>query len=272
MTLAACVLATATASLLRQQRTAASLTARSSVAAQLRPAMATVAAQLALVSPAAGDLVPGEWRDTALQFRAPVATGIGCATANVVTLATEPADRLPLGGALSPPRAGDSLWFYSDSAGSWSGRAIVDVTSARPACGTGPDAATAFVLAATDTVASGAPVRITRQLRLVVYRAGDGAWQLGLREWSEAARELGSPQPIAGPFLASAATGERTGFRYFDASGAELRLDRHAGAAERVSRVRLVLVAARRDLRAGGAGDAVQRDSVDVAFQAGHAP
>jgi hypothetical protein len=123
-----------------------------------------------------------------------------------------------------------------------------------------------------DTVAANAPVRITRQHRLVVYRAGPAGWQLGLREWSEAARELASPQPLAGPFVPIAPTGERTGFRFFDASGAELRADRDPAAAARVSRVRLTLVAARRDGRAARPEETALLDSIDVALLPGHAP
>jgi type II secretory pathway pseudopilin PulG len=274
ITLAAIVLATATASLLRQQRTGATLAGRSAVGAQLRPATASVAAQLGQVSPAAGDLDPGGWRDTALQFRAPVATGVNCiAAAGLVTLAPAPRDGLPTGGILSPPRAGDSLWFYSDSGGWWTGRAVSEVTSVRAACGgMGTEATMRVLLAGTDTVAVGAPVRITRQNRLVVYRGGDGGWHLGLREWNESARELAAPQPLAGPFLAGAPTGERTGFRFFDASGAELRVDGDPGAATRVRRVRLTVVAARRDGSLARPADAVLRDSIDVALLPGHAP
>jgi type II secretory pathway pseudopilin PulG len=273
-TLASIVLATAVTSLLRQQRSATSLRVHSALTAQLRPASASVAAHLAEVSPSAGDLVPGEWRDTALQFRAPIATGMSCdAGAGLLTLAPESAGAVPLGGILSSPRAGDSLWVYSDSAASWSGRAIAGATSVRGACGSASDRATVrLTLQGTDTVASAAPVRITRQLRLVVYRAGSGEWHLGLREWSESARELTSPQPLAGPFLVSAPSGERTGFRYFDESGAELHVDRAGTAAARVRRVRLTLVAARRDGGTTHPDGAVSRDSTDVAFSPGHAP
>jgi type II secretory pathway pseudopilin PulG len=274
ITLAAIVLATATSSLMRQQRTTGALTAQSAMVAQLRPATASVAAQLAQLSPPAGDLTPGEWRDTALQFRAPVATGINCvAAAGVVTLPPAAVDALPVGGILSLPRVGDSLWFYSDTGGGWRGRTVSEVTSVRAGCGgASTEAALRLVLAGADTVATRAPVRITRQHRLVVYRGGDGGWQLGLREWNEPTRELGPPQPLAGPFLARAPTGERTGFRFFDAAGAELRVDRDPDAATRVSRVRLTLVATRRGGSAGRPADATLRDSIDVALLPGHAP
>lgn len=274
ITLASIVLATATASLLRQQQSASGFAAHASVVAQLRPAATAVAAQLAHVSPASGDLMAGAWRDTALQFRAPIASGISCdATAGAVTLATASAGDIPLGGILSPPRAGDSLWFYSDSVGRWVGRAIAGTVSATAACGDRAAGATLrLLLAGTDTILAGAAVRITRQIRLVIYRGGEMGWHLGLREWSDAAKELSPPQPIAGPFLASAASGVRTGFRYFDAAGNELHEYRDARATETVRRVRLTLVAARRDSRMAGAANAVQLDSVDVAFSAGHAP
>ena len=273
LTMASLVLATATGSLLRQQRTSASLAARGSVMAQLHPATTAVAAQLAQVSPAAGDFVGGEWRDTALEFRAPVAAGISCdVVPGAVTLATDAASLVPLGGTLSSPRAGDSLWYYSDAAASWSGRAVADVATAATACvGAGAGAAVRLQLGAADTVPAAVPVRITRQMRIVIYRAGDGSWQLGLREWSDAARALAPPQPVAGPFL-SGASGLRTGFRYFDGMGAELYRDRDAGLIDRVRRVRLTLVAASRGESAVRPSEAVQLDSVDIAVGGPHAP
>jgi hypothetical protein len=267
ITLAALVLATATASLLRQQWTSAGLAAHASVAAQLHPATTIVAAQLAHVSPAAGDFVPGEWRDTALQFRAPIASGVSCnATGGTATLQTDAAGAMPVGGILSPPHTGDSVWYYSDTVASWTGRLVMDVATAAAGCGmAGNGGAVQLIVGAADTIPNGAPVRITRQMRLVVYRAGDGSWQLGLREWSDVAKALAAPQPIAGPFLTGAG-GARTGFRYFDATGAELFRDRDAGIVDRVRRVQLTLVAASRDVRTGRLSDLTQLDSIDIAF------
>jgi hypothetical protein len=271
ITLASLVLATATASLLRQQQTSAGLAAHASVAAQLHPATTIVAAQLAHLSPAAGDFVPGEWRDTALQFRAPIATGVSCnATGGAATLLTDADSTMPVGGILSPPHAGDSVWYYSDTIASWTGRLLVDVATAAAGCGVvGKGATVRLLVGAGDTIPEGAPVRITRQMRLALYRAGDGTWQLGLREWSDAAKALAAPQPIAGPFLSSGA-GVHTGFRYFDATGAELFRDRDATIVDRVRRVRLTLVAANRDGRAGRPSDLTQLDSVDIAFGGPH--
>src|SRR5439155_9594724 len=66
----------------------------------------------------------------------------------------------------------------------------------------------------------GMPVRITRRLRYSLYRASDGAWYLGQRDWNATTLRFNTIQPVSGPFL-SAALGGLT-FRYFDSSGVEV--------------------------------------------------
>ena len=272
VTLASAVLATATASALRQQRTADRLGAQAAVASQLHPAAASVSAQLVQISAAAGDFVEGEWRDTALQFRAPVATAINCrAAVGAVVVSAESGSALPLGGTLSAPRAGDSLWFYVDSLGEWVGRVVTGTASSHEPCAGDDAAAVSMEVGGTDTIPVGAPVRVTRQQRLVVYRGSDGRWQLGLREWSDPTHEMSAPQPLAGPFLSATSLGERTGFRYFDADDRELHADGDPATTARVRRIRLTMFS----IRSGGGGatpDAVQRDSVDVGLTAPRAP
>ena len=51
--------------------------------------------------------------------------------------------------------------------------------------------------------------------------ASDGSWSLGYREWSEATQRFAPPQPAVGSLLQRGG-GRRSGFRYFDAGGAEL--------------------------------------------------
>ena len=87
-----------------------------------------------------------------------------------------------------------------------------------------------------------------------MYRAGDGRWYAGIRDFSPAASRFLAAQPVAGPFLRAARGGVRTGFRYFDASGNALVPD---GTNERsIARVRVttlsVVPVRRRRQRAPG--------------------
>ena len=47
----------------------------------------------------------------------------------------------------------------------------------------------------------GAPVRFTRPVRYSLYRAADGDWYLGEREWNPTTVRFNTIQPVSGPFL-----------------------------------------------------------------------
>lgn len=268
LTLAAIVLGTATISVVRQQRTAARVRALVEGEAQLRSATALASSELAALAPDAGDLVPGEASDTALQLRAPVGSGLACGRGvGEVWLASDAPGEVAIAGLLTAPRVSDSLWWYREPDSAWVGRRVTEVAGGQASCPSplvGSHATTRLGLDAPDSIASGVPLRLTRSVRYSVYRAGDGTWQLGMREWSDASGRFSTSQPVAGPFLRRLAGGERTGFRYFDAAGRELEAG-GATAVEsgRVARIRFTALA-----RAPGSplgGDTVLRDSVEVA-------
>ena len=267
LALGSIVLATATSSMLRQQRTALSVDAQVRDRAQLRPALSLLHAQLSLSDGATGDLVAGEASDTALQFRAVVAAGLACAPElGAVTLPLDDDGEMTRAGVQSLPRAGDTLWWYDVRASRWQGRALTSVTARRSPCnGANPPASGGTTLrmrlSDPDSIPALAPVRITRPLRYAFYRSSDGSWQLGLREWSEALRQLSAPQPVAGPFARAQSSGVRSGFRYFDTRGLELHPDLDAGTGARVARVRLVALSLPR------AGANAGADSVDVVLR-----
>lgn len=265
LALAGVILAAATGSLLRQQRTAALLRAGGRADGQLRTAMALVGGRLALH--AADDIVAAEARDSSLQLRAAVAAGVSCDSAAVAGFATD--DDGASGGVASPIREGDSLWWHGGTPAAWSGRAVVASWTEWGACAGGdpggaglPRHLVRLRHSGADTIPGGAPLRVTRQERLAIYRAGDGTWQLGLREHSAASGTFGAPQPVAGPFLRTAPDGARTGFRYFDAAGAELWLAAEPGAITRLARVRFTAV-----VPAAGPRAPPVRDSMDVAVR-----
>ena len=273
LVLAAVVLGTATSSLLRQRRTAIAVGGAATSSAQLRAATGALAAELSALSAGAGDLVPGEARDTALQLRALVAGGTSCADG--VGGATYADDDDSPGGApwSAPPRAGDSLWWFAaDSTAVWRGRRITGADGISATCAiTGAPAGPAWrvSIAAADTIPAGAHLRVTRPARYSFYRSGDGTWQLGQRDWLDATGRFAAPQPIAGPFVMQAGA-DRTGFRYFDAGGVELSGGAGGVDAERVARLRVTLLVLDRSAR--GTRDSIRRDSVDVALHRASGP
>lgn len=270
LTIAVVVLATAVGSLLRQQRTSNALGVMGKAATQLRVGTALLPAQLALASPAAGDLLSTQLRDSALQLRATVATGLACDSGTNPAFLDED-EELASGGIAAPPHAGDSLWWYLADSSRWVGRPVLNASSGSAPCPSARQTASRQVmklrLQSTEIIPAGAPLRLTRQQRFVIYRSGDGTWQLGLREWSDATHSLASPQPVAGPFQRVASDGARSGFRYFDAQGSELHPELDSTAGSRVARIRFTALTVPALLTTDGPAHYARRDSVDVAFQ-----
>jgi hypothetical protein len=169
------------------------------------------------------------------------------------------------------PRVGDSLWWFGGTPAAWRVRRIVASDSVSASCPltsapAGP--ARRIVVAEPDSIAYGAPLRVVRPVRYAFYRSGDGSWQLGVRDWIESTGRFASPQPIAGPFVMRAAN-VRTGFRYYDADGAELGTGGAAINSGQVTRVRITVLAGD---RAVGADTVGTRDSLDVALLPAAAP
>jgi prepilin-type N-terminal cleavage/methylation domain-containing protein len=266
LALAALVLGTATTSALRQQRSHATIISTVGADAQIRAATQVLAGQLALLDPLAGDLMPGEAEDSVVQIRAPVAVSIACQKEiGAATLLPNDTGSVSFGGAVSSPRAGDTLWWLGDTA--WSAQEITSVQPVSASCSypvVAVGVALRVVLAGQDTIEAGSPLRATRQTRYGVYRASSGDWQLGFREWNDSTHHFPAPQPMAGPLLLRN-RGRQTGLRYFDATGAELKSPIDVKSIARI-RITALSVAAVRDRLS----DSVRVDSVDVAMS--HAP
>lgn len=268
LVLAGVLLGMATASLLRQQRSHARVVAVTDGDAQSRAAMLVLASQLALLDPVAGDLASGQAADSAIQFRALVASSLACATEpGTVTLLPESGDSLPLGSTIADARPGDTLWWLGDTL--WRAAGILSTAAITTACGAPVNSAGMarhVVASAPDTIRAGTPVRITRQARFSVYRASDGTWQLGYREWSASTNRFAAPQPVVGPLVPPSAS-RPSGFRYFDSTGAELLAAAGPVDVRRIARIRLTA-------RAYAQGspspqDSVRADSVDVPLRRG---
>lgn len=265
--------------LARHERAHAALDARLLAGAQLREGEGALAHDLLPLSPAAGDIAPGEARDSAIAIRAAVATGIACDTAGL-SVALPPPAADPLGSfqeRLSVPQRFDTVWaFASDGAGRrWIPLQINAVSKSPSRCGAGLGTlplpagdrlvlTVAGVAALPPGVAAGTPVRVTRRVRWSLYRASDRRWWLGLREQAATTGALAAVQPVVGPLRPYAADSAQSGaaFLYYDAGGAPIP----PGAADTrgVVRIRVVLRADRLPARAAP-GAPPLRDSTVIA-------
>ena len=269
LALAGAVLSIATSSLLRQQRVHARIRGQAGSDRQLHAATMVLAGQLADLDVAAGDIASGSASDTALQFRATVGTSFACETSTgSVALLPEQGAGGSYAGTLSLTRPGDTLWWLGDS--TWTAARVrsidaVNVTCTNPLAFSG--ASVRLILTgSSDSIPAGAPLRVTRQTRYGLYRSADGSWQLGLREWSEAAGAFASPQPVAGPLLLAAGD-RRSGYRYFDVTGREITLTAGVADATRIARIRITMRSV--DLAHERGSDSVRTDSVDVGLRRG---
>ena len=182
-----------------------------------------------------------------------------------MTLLPDMQDSVPVSAVTSDPRTGDTLWWLADTA--WRPLAVTSAGAARATCSppmAGSGATYRVTGPVPDTIQAGTPVRVSRQARYGTYRASDGTWQLGYREWSDPTHRFAAPQPVVGPLLPRNAA-RPSGFRYFDSTGTELLPARGPIDVSLVAKIRVTantLVPARTRLQ-----DSVRADSVDVALR-----
>jgi hypothetical protein len=237
LTIAGVVLALIASISVRQQRAYADLADAAALSGQLREAAAILPIDLRAVASAAGDIRNGEARDTAIEIRATIASAVGCdTTALGVVLAPAGTGAETFASFLTTIEVGDTAWIYSSRASrdEWRpfGVASVANIAANPAgCSPlGPTlspsersaARVAIVLDASPPVAAmvGVPMRFTRPMRYSLYRAGDGDWYLGERDWNPVAARFNTIQPVSGPFSSPSLGG--LVFRYLDTLGSPL--------------------------------------------------
>ena len=219
---------------LRQQRLFADLTDGIGLSGQLREAATILPIDLRGVSISARDI--REARDTSIQLRGTIASAVVCDTSNVgFVLTPTTAGATTYSSYLTTPEIGDTAWVFAptDSVDDWRPFAIASVgaPSPRQCIAKGPrldDTARVlprmsitFATRPTSLASPiGMPLRITRPLRYSLYRASDGAWYLGEKDWNTSGVRFNTIQPVSGPFL-SAALGGLT-FAYFDSTGASI--------------------------------------------------
>jgi hypothetical protein len=128
---------------------------------------------------------------------------------------------------LSRPEAGDTAWLLDTSLATeaWIPHPITGVVDVAAVCaiGSGQPVSTPrplLGLRLSGPVVNARVVRVTRPWRYSLYRASDGRWYVGAREWSPALLRFNTIQPVAGPLMSAAAGGLR--FHYRDSVGAEI--------------------------------------------------
>lgn len=229
MVVAGIALTLITAICLRQQRIFADMADQVASYAQLRDAEAILPIDLRAASSIGGDI--RDARDTSLELRGTIASAVVCDTvAHGIVLAPAVANADSYGGYLSTVSAGDTAWvlLVSDSVERWRPFRIgaSDAYRAGGCAAQGPRLSNAALTtprivltidSLSPSAALGAPLRITRPIRYSLYRAADGDWYLGQRDWNVAGARFNSVQPVSGPFLSPASGG--LAFRYLDAAG-----------------------------------------------------
>lgn len=190
-------------------------------------------------APQAGDLVVA--LDSALQLQTEIASSVVCSSSpgTVTVVAPSLARGKTLAGASDAPDAGDQLaaLFHDSTGTTWLTFRVASVPL-EATCARFP-AERGWMLALVEPLAlpEGAAVRITRPLRLSLYKASDSRWYLGAKEWNAAANRFNSIQPVSGPYAPYSTDPWRSGlaFMYRDRGGAMLQAPVDAGRIASVS-------------------------------------
>jgi hypothetical protein len=196
---------------------------------QLGQLVAVMPISLRSIAPGEGDIAPGGARDTAIEFRATILSAVACDSSTTNVLLAPMGVTPRLAAVLARPEPGDTAWLLdvSQAVEAWTPRAITAVYDSSAACrvgasfpfGTQPRSSIVLRLAASPPEKA-TVLRVTRPWRYSLYRASEGGWFLGAKEWNAAQSRFNTIQPVAGPVLPPVAGGQR--FRYIDSLGALL--------------------------------------------------
>ena len=191
------------------------------------------------VAPQAGDVTVA--LDSALQIDMPIGASVVCESApGLVVMAAPAAQRGAVLSAFSDtPEPGDRLVaLFHDSLGTtWLNFRLASAPTSVPCARFPSSPGWQFALAEPVELPSGAALRLLRPLRLSVYRASDGRWYLGAKEWNGEQQRFNTIQPIAGPYDKYDRDTGASGFvfRYADPSGAPLIAPFDAARVARIS-------------------------------------
>lgn len=165
-------------------------------------------------------------QDSAAEVSVTIGSAITCASDTGRLRLTRPqASGATLASFIEEPQPGDAVHaFVADSISGWI-RLTVAAAPVPASCVRFPASAGWLVAVAEPfVVPAGAPVRFTRRTRLSHYRASDGRWYLGLREWNVSLARFNAIQPVAGPFAPFSPAASGIQFSYQDEAGALLEL------------------------------------------------
>lgn len=221
------VLALATHFALRQARFFREVGDADAMRSQLAQVTEVVRNVLANVSPATDELLVAQ--DSAFEVRLTIGTSFVCASApGAVVLPAPAASRAGSAAVFArSPEPGDRLSaLFSDSLGaSWLHLQVASAPVPEGPCAWNPEIDTTWSLSTVEPMSlpAGAALRVTRPLRLSLYRSSDDRWYLGAKDWNGDARRFNAIQPVAGPLLPHAdGAGSGLRFVYSDAHGAAL--------------------------------------------------
>ena len=177
-------------------------------------------------SPVAGDFTLAS--DTALELSVVTGSAVVCESAPgwVIVPAPEPQGNT-LTAFAEAPQADDRIAaFIEDSTGAtWMAFRTAGVPTSGAGCPFFPSATAGLRIDLVEQLAlpAGTVLRFLRPMRLSVYRASDGRWYLGARDWNGSISRFNTVQPLAGPVDAPVA-GSSPGFRfeYLDFAAAPL--------------------------------------------------
>ena len=226
LTMMSVVLGIATHFAMRHLRVFRSVAATSAQRSQLEQVTEILRNVLANVSPVTGELLVAQ--DTAVEIRATTGTSFVCSGAPGTVVVPAPdasIGRMP--PFVRPPAPGDRLSaLFSDSLGAtWLHLQVASAPMTQGPCSFNPELTTTWSITTVEPMSlpPGTALRLTRPLRLSLYRSSDRRWYLGAKDWNGELQRFNTIQPVAGPLLSY---GDKSGpglhFVYRDAAGQEL--------------------------------------------------
>lgn len=207
--------------LVREQRTHVGLASLTELRAQLRQGAEILASELRNISVADGDIVTFSTNPPVLEMIAQRGVGVVCAVTAPNVVALPPSDpregKERLAWLARNPSGGMALQLLNDAGtveqadDSWH---TIEIESASTAAGGCASSEFAGAAAATGTaqairlrdslpaaITAGTAWRLVERVRYSVYKSG-GDWFLGYCASNSISIPCGSPQPVAGPFIA----------------------------------------------------------------------
>jgi hypothetical protein len=178
------------------------------------------------IAPGAGEILFAS--DSAVEVLRPVGSSVVCESQpGRITLPAPQDSGNTLSAFESAPETGDAIAVFVDDsvASGWLRATIASVEDGSCVAFPQPGAALALILVQPLAFPTGSPVRVLRPVRLSHYRASDGLWYLGVRDWNGATQRLNTIQPVAGPIEPHSGDQGKSGLviRYFDSSAVELQ-------------------------------------------------